>query len=218
LQFYPKNSIIKSISIINEKVFALYADERSIKMSVLFINACVREHSRTLVLAKHVMKDISEEITEVNLNIENIEPLDRALLEKRDRLVRERNFNDPLFRYANQFAKADQIIIAAPFWDLSFPAKLKIYLEQITVAGITFQYINGHPTGLCNAKSLTYVTTSGGPIFDDFGYAYVKTLAEKFYGIKKTSAVRAMNLDMDMISAQDLLQKATISVIDAPSF
>lgn len=183
-------------------------------MSALFINACVREHSRTLVLAKHVMKDISEEIIEVNLNIENIEPLNRALLEKRDRLVRERNFNDPLFRYANQFAKADQIIIAAPFWDLSFPAKLKIYLEQITVAGITFQYINGHPTGLCNAKSLTYVTTSGGPIFDDFGYAYVKTLAEKFYGIKKTSAVRAMNLDVDMISAQDLLQKATISVIE----
>ena len=186
-------------------------------MSVLLINACVRENSRTLVLAKSVMKDLLGEITEVNLNMENIEPLNRTTLEKRERLVRERNFEDSMFRYAKQFAEADEIVIAAPFWDLSFPAKLKIYLEQITVAGITFQYINGHPTGLCKAKSLTYVTTSGGPIFDDFGYTYIKTLAEKFYGIKKTAAVRAMNLDVDMISAQDLLQKATISVIDSPS-
>ena len=183
-------------------------------MSVLFINACVRENSRTLVLAKSIMKNIPGEVTEVNLNMENIEPLNRTTLEKRETLVHEKNFDDPLFRYAKQFAKADEIVIAAPFWDLSFPAKLKIYLEHITVAGITFQYINGHPTGLCKAKNLTYVTTSGGPIFNDFGYTYIKTLAEKFYGIKKTSSVRAMNLDIDMISAQDLLKKATISVIE----
>ena len=183
-------------------------------MSVLFINACVRENSRTLVLAKSIMKNIPGEVTEVNLNMENIEPLNRTTLEKRETLVHEKNFDDPLFRYAKQFAKADEIVIAAPFWDLSFPAKLKIYLEHITVAGITFQYICGRPTGLCKAKNLTYVTTSGGPIFDDFGYTYIKTLAEKFYGIKKTSSVRAMNLDIDMISAQDLLKKATISIIE----
>ena len=183
-------------------------------MSVLFINACVRENSRTLILANNVMKDMCGEITEVNLNTESMEPLHTALLEKRERLVRARSFDDPLFRYAKQFAAADEIVIAAPFWDLSFPAKLKIYLEQITVAGITFQYVNGFPTGLCKAKRLTYVTTSGGPILDDFGYAYVKTLAQKFYGIHKTTAVRAMNLDAEMISAQDFLARATISVIE----
>ena len=183
-------------------------------MSVLFINACIRENSRTLVLAKNVMKDMVGEIIEVNLNVENIEPLHSALLERRERLIQNGKFDDPLFRYAKQFAKADEIIIAAPFWDLSFPAKLKIYLEQITVSGITFKYMNGRPAGLCKAKRLTYVTTSGGPIFDDFGYAYIKTLAQKFYGITKTVSVRAMNLDVDMISAQNLLNQATISVIE----
>ena len=58
-------------------------------MSVLFINACVRENSRTLVLAKNVMKDMIGEIVEVNLNLETIEPLDRALLEKRERLIKD---------------------------------------------------------------------------------------------------------------------------------
>ena len=183
-------------------------------MSILFIHACVREDSRTLVLAKHVMKDMDGEITELNLSREHIEPLDTKLLEKREALIKAGKLDDPMFRYANQFAAADEIVIAAPFWDLSFPAILKIYLEQITVSGITFKYHGGHPTGMCAAKKLTYVTTSGGPIFDDFGYTYVKTLAKSFYGIQKTRAVRAMNLDVDMISAQELLEKATISVME----
>lgn len=181
-------------------------------MSILLINACVREQSRTLVLAKKVMEDMSGEISELNLGLESIAPLDAALLEKRESLIAQGQLDDAMFRYAKQFAAADEIVIAAPFWDLSFPALLKIYLEQITVSGITFKYNNGRPTGLCKAKKLTYVTTSGGPIFDDFGYTYVKTLAKTFYGIPETEVVRAMNLDVDMISAQELLRKAKIYV------
>ena len=131
-------------------------------MSVLFINACVRENSRTLVLAKSVMKDMQGGIAELDLRSENIEPLDEDLLEKRESLVKEGRLDDPMFRYAKQFAEADEIVIAAPFWDLSFPAKLKVYLEQITVSGLTFKYVNGRPKGLCKAKKLCYVTTAGG--------------------------------------------------------
>ena len=119
-----------------------------------------------------------------------------------------------MLRYAGQFANADEIVIAAPYWDLSFPAILKAYLEQITVAGITFEYADGRPRGLCKAKHLTYVTTSGGPILDDFGYEYVKALAQKFYGIPQTKAYRAMNLDVNRIAAEDVLTKAEISVIE----
>ena len=183
-------------------------------MSVLFINACVRANSRTLVLAKHVMKDIKGEITELDLSAESLVPLDAELLEKRESLLQNGKHDDPMLCYARQFAAADEIVIAAPFWDLSFPAKLKIYLEQITVSGITFDYVGTRPQGLCKAKKLTYITTSGGPILDDFGYTYVKTLAQKFYGIEKTVAVRAMNLDVDMITAQELLEKAAISVVE----
>ena len=183
-------------------------------MSVLFINACVRENSRTLVLAKNVMKDIHDEITELNVCAEGLEPLGAELLEKREGLIKEGKSDDPMLRYAKQFAEADEIVIAAPFWDLSFPAILKIYFEQITVSGITFKYNEGRPIGLCKAKSLTYVTTSGGPIFADFGYTDVKALAQGFYGIGKTVAVRATMLDVEMISARDLLDRAKITVIE----
>lgn len=181
-------------------------------MSILFVNACVRENSRTLILAKSIMKDMVGDVTELKLDLENIEPLNGKSLEKREALIREGKYDDPMFRYAKQFAEADEIVIAAPFWDLSFPAKLKVYLEQITVSGLTFKYVNGRPSGLCKAKKLTYVTTSGGPIFAVFGYSYVKTLAQNFYGITETKAYRAMNLDVNMISAEELLTKATISV------
>jgi FMN-dependent NADH-azoreductase len=183
-------------------------------MSILFINACVRENSRTLILAKSIMKDMVGDVTELKLDLENIEPLNGKSLEKREGLVHAGKYDDPMFRYAKQFAEADEIVISAPFWDLSFPAKLKIYLEQITVAGITFHYRNCHPVGLCRASRLTYVTTSGGPIFEDFGYRYVKTLAHQFYGIPKTRAVRAMNLDVEMISAEEMAKRATVSVIE----
>jgi FMN-dependent NADH-azoreductase len=183
-------------------------------MSILFINACVRENSRTLVLAKSIMKDMPGEITEVNLNTENISPLNRELLEKRERLIDAKKLDDAMFKYAKQFAEADEIVIAAPFWDLSFPSILKIYIERITVSDITFRYENGCPQGLCKAKRLTYVTTSGGPIFADFGYSYVKTIAKSFYGIEETQSYRAMNLDVDMITAEELLAKATILKIE----
>ena len=182
-------------------------------MNILFINACVRKESRTLVLAKEVLSKMQGDITEIRLANENLAPLNRLTLTERERLLQSGETDAPVFQYAKQFAQADEIVIAAPFWDLSFPALLKIYIEQITVAGITFTYKNGCPTGLCNAKRLIFVTTAGGEIFCDFGYAYVKALANKFFGIQDTVAYRATNLDVQGISAETLLQDATISTV-----
>ena len=51
-------------------------------MSILFINACVRENSRTLVLAQKILSEMPNEIVEVNLNQENIPSLNQKLLKK----------------------------------------------------------------------------------------------------------------------------------------
>ena len=182
-------------------------------MNILFINACVRKESRTLVLAKDILSKMQGNITEIDLAKENLAPLNCKSLEERERLLKSRETDAPMLQYAKQFAGADEIVIAAPFWDLSFPSLLKIYMEQITVTGITFSYRNGCPTGLCKAKRLIYVTTSGGEIFCDFGYAYIKTLANNFYGIQDTVCYRATNLDVRGISADKLLQDATISMV-----
>ena len=105
---------------------------------ILFINSCVRQKSRTFELAKYVLERLVGEIKEVNLNAEKIEGLTKESLEKREELIKDNDFSDEMFEYARNFANSDIIVIAAPYWDLSFPALLKNYFEQIAVCGITF--------------------------------------------------------------------------------
>ena len=89
-------------------------------------------------------------------------------------------------------------MIAAPYWDLSFPAALKNYIEAVNVVGITFAYTEeGIPYGLCKAERLIYVTTAGGPIVsDDYGYGYVRELSRSYWGISDTVCVKAEGLDI----------------------
>ena len=89
-------------------------------------------------------------------------------------------------------------MVAAPYWDLSFPAALKQYFEQINVLGITFKYSpEGTPIPLCKEKELIYVTTAGGVFVpEEFGFGYVKALAQGFYGIPDVRQVREVGLDI----------------------
>ena len=165
---------------------------------VLFINACVRPCSRTLELAETLLQKLQGEVQEVKLSQLTLPVLDLKGMEKRDRAVRENDFSDPLFDVAKQFADADIIVIAAPYWDLMFPAALKVYFENITVSNLTFRYSEqGRPESLCKAKVLYYVTTAGGFIGqNDFGFAYVKALALGFFEIPEIHRYAAEGLDI----------------------
>lgn len=176
-------------------------------MNVLFIDACVRKESRTSVLAQDFLKGVEGNITTIKIYEEQLLPLDEERLEKRDRLIASGQFNDKFFTFAHQFATADEIVIATPFWDLSFPSMLKIYLENVTVAGITFKYDNGIPKGLCCAKKATYITTAGGKIFEDFGFSYIKALAKGLFGIPEVVCIRAENLDVKCVIGKEVLNE-----------
>lgn len=92
---------------------------------ILFVNACVRPESRTYVLAQHVLDKLDGEITVTDLEKEEILPLNLKSLQLRDMYVKEKNFSHEIFKYAKQFAQADKIVVAAPYWDMSFPAMVK---------------------------------------------------------------------------------------------
>ena len=182
---------------------------------ILFVNACVRNNSRTLELAEHVMKSLTGEREDINLYETELSPLDNAGIEIRDKASSTNNFSNNVFSIAKQFANADTIVIAAPYWDLMFPAVVKSYFELVTVNGLTFVYgDNGIPMGLCKAKNLIYVTTSGGPIIHDFGFKYVTALAKSFYGINNVKCISAQGLDIHGADANAILSKAKESVND----
>ena len=174
-------------------------------MKFLFVNACVRgEESRTYELCRDYMDKFSEHkkdepwrVEEIDLNAADIKPLDKDSLIRRDACLKKGDLDDPMFDLAKQMIEADHVLIGAPYWDLSFPAKLKIYLERCSVTGLTFIYNDeGIPAGQCRAESLTYLTTSGSPIGEfNFGYDYVKGLCALF-GIEKTYFASAEALDI----------------------
>lgn len=177
---------------------------------VLFINACVRRQSRTLRLTECLLERLGEELEELRLDRVAFPAVDATFLDKRDGLIAAGDFDDPLFVMARQFAAADQIVIAAPHWDLSFPAALKQYFEQINVLGITFVYTpEGIPRGLCKARKLYYVTTAGGNFVpEEYGFGYVKALAQSYYGIPETELIQATGLDIDGADVEAIMRDA----------
>ena len=107
---------------------------------VLYVNCCVRNESRTNRIAQALLSKINKDYEELKLYDEKLAPLTKETLEKRTRFIENGDYSSPIFKYAKQFAEADLIIISAPYWDLSFPAELKIYIENIYVTGITSRY------------------------------------------------------------------------------
>ena len=178
--------------------------------NILFIDACVRPESRTRALAQTVLQNLQGNVQQVRLYDQPLLPLDLQAMAKRDEAASSGKYDDALFAHARQFAEADVIVIAAPYWDLMFPAVLKTYLENITVTGLTFRYSeHGFPVGLCRGRKLYYVTTSGGYMGDcPMGFAYVQALAKGFYGIADVQCISAQGLDIVGNDAEAILKEA----------
>ena len=136
--------------------------------------------------------------------------VNKNCLKTRDSLLEKEAYDSPMFALAREFAAAEKIVVAAPYWDLSFPAALKQYFELINAMGITFAYTSdGFPKPLCKANVLYYVTTAGGAFCpEEYGYGYVKALAENFYGIADVKLIKAVGFDVDGADESKILQEA----------
>lgn len=177
---------------------------------ILFVNACARPQSRTLRLARHVLEGLEGRVEEVDLYRERAVPLNLEEMELRDRLVDRGELDHPLLAWARQFARADVVLMAAPYWDLSFPAALRAYLERVSVTGVTFAYnAQGKPETLCRAGRLIYVATAGGPVAGgNLGYGYVKALADTFFHIPRVQYLQAAGLDIWGADVEAILREA----------
>lgn len=179
-------------------------------MSLLFINACYREGSRTRRLAGHILNQYEGDVEEISIGDLEVCALDRKRLELYNRAVAAHDFADPLFDYAKKFQGAEEILIAAPFWNYSIPAALHAYLELVCTQGITFDIQeNGQYRTMCRAKRLVYVTTAGGYIpEEDHGFGYIDSLAKIFWQIPNVEYCKAEGLDIVGVDVEEALQRA----------
>lgn len=181
---------------------------------ILFINACVRKASRTRQLAEQLLTRLQQPYAELRLHEMTFPVVNEDFLAQRDRLIAAGEFQSPVFDLARQFAAAETVVIAAPYWDLSFPAALKQYLEQINVVGITFRYTQeGVPLGLCRAGRLFFVTTAGGNyVPEEFGFGYIRALARNYYGIDDVRLIQATGLDLEGADTDALVSAAAEAI------
>ena len=107
------------------------------------------------------------------------------------------------------FARADTVLIGAPYWDLSFPAALKIWVENIYVRNLTFRYTpEGEPVGLAQGKQAVYITTAGSPVGEnDWGAGYMRAVLTTL-GIPEFRSIRAEGIDIQGWDVQGILRRA----------
>lgn len=169
---------------------------------VLFVNACVRgEASRTLQLARVFLDALKSACSEVeiiyqDLNTMGLRSVDMETLNRKEALCDQLVWEDPLFAPAMDFQQADAVVIAAPYWDMSFPSILKVWVENMYVRNLTFKYVNDQSVGLCQGKEAVYITTAGSPIGQhDWGTMYIRDVLNVL-GIPGFAEVKAEALDL----------------------
>ena len=130
------------------------------------------------------------------------------MLNDRDALAGIGAWDAPVFEEARRFRAADGIVVAAPFWDLSFPSVLRTYIEYICANGLTYHYEADGCHGDCKASRLVYLT-SGGDFEreNSIGVEYWRQLCAMF-GIGKFDYVFAGGLDTDPALAPERLEAA----------
>ena len=178
---------------------------------LLVIDCCLRgDDSATRAYYQAYLRVAGEQdIQIVELDRLGLKPLNGETLRERDKLIGAQDFGSEQFFLARQFREADELLVAAPFWDLSFPSLLKVYLEQVTVNGLTFGYDEqGHCHGFCRARRLLYFSTCGGFYGErHLGYEYVKALGSML-GIPLCVPYILEGLDIDPTKRGDIVTQA----------
>ena len=182
--------------------------------NILYINATVRDNSRTDELAKCLLSKLDGNIKEIKLEDLDLKPLNKERLLDKENKIHNGNLSDDIFKYSHEFANADIIVISSPYWDYSIPALLKIYIENISVHGITFDYTeDGQPIGLCKAQKVYFITTAGSYYLPDYSYDYIKRLFSELYGIKDFELIYAEYLDFKGNNPQEIINKCKKEII-----
>ncbi len=183
-------------------------------MELLFVNGCMRKESRTEALARRwIQRQGFASVCELRIGLMgDLTPLDNMGIVAYGDAVSAGCYDHSMFRFAKQFASASHILIAAPFWNFSLPAKLHDYLELVCTQGLTFSVDEkGAYHSLCHAQRLAFVMTSGGRIAnpsDDHAFGLIRTLNEQFWHIPHLECVVAEGLDAANANVDVLLDAA----------
>ena len=163
---------------------------------LIYIDACMRAGSRTRRISRPIMTELRKRyaVETVDLTRNEYPVVDNYTLEDRNQGIVPSEHSS----LAKRIAAADRIVIAAPFWDMSFPSALKVFFENMSLFGITFDTNDKECYGLCKAEKVMYITTRGMNIANgdplEQATPYIKALSH-LWGLGELTVISAQNLD-----------------------
>ena len=165
--------------------------------TLLFINACIRgRQSRTWRIAAPLIEKLR-----TRYHVETIDVCALGWTAVGPDAFRDRGegiFRHDVLNFAQMTAAADRIVIAAPFWDMSFPAALKVFFEQISLPGYTFDDGATRCIGRCRCEKVLYITTRGMDIRTgdplEQAVPYLKALSF-LWGLGEVTCLSCENMD-----------------------
>ncbi len=164
---------------------------------LLYIDACIRNDlSRTKRIAKPIVEALKAkyEVDTLVLNELELDVVKEELIKKRS----AGEIEPTVMQWANMVRDADRIVIAAPFWDMSIPAALKVFFELCSIFDVTFKSDDKTCYGNCKAEKMLFITTRGMDIPTghelEQATSYLKALSW-LWGIGPLQVVAAQNMD-----------------------
>ena len=177
--------------------FAIFAKTLIEMKKLVVIDACIRgEESRTRRIAEPIIETLSQryEIIRYDLTKMDIAPLTPASYAERV----AGNVPAWALEAAKTVAEADRIVVVAPFWDMSFPAVVKVFFEHLSLFDVTFTDNGRTCVGLCKCEKVMYITTRGMniPTGDsrEQGTSYLQALS-RLWDLGTVLTVAAWNMD-----------------------
>jgi FMN-dependent NADH-azoreductase len=174
---------------------------------------------------RFLTKNSDFELEELDLYNEDIPDINYKFFKNRANLVTGADYDvlpetdkksvDRINFLCDQFLDADIYVIAAPMWSLSFPSKLKSYMDCIILDGKVIQIDLEEVTGLLKDKKrdMVYIQSSGGVYPKllgskvNHGVYYVKDIF-KFLGINKFEKILVEGIDMPDVGKDIAMKKA----------
>ncbi|MCY6483038.1 NAD(P)H-dependent oxidoreductase [Clostridium aestuarii] len=122
---------------------------------------------------------------------------------------------DRINQLCDQFLSADTYVIAAPMWSVSFPSRLKRYIDCIILNNKVIKISKDEVKGLLDDKErdMVYIQSSGG-VYPKFlggkfnhGVDYFHDIF-KFLGVNKFEKILVQGVDMQDVGREEAISRA----------
>ena len=163
---------------------------------LIVVDACMHEGSRTRKIMEPIVARLAKRysVEKIVLEADSYPVVGKRILEERS----SGYVPQEIVETAKKVADADRLVIAAPFWDMSYPSALKVFFENMSLFNITFANNGKEFTGLCKCEKVLYITTRGMNIKTgealEQATPYIRALS-RLWGLGELTVIAEENMD-----------------------